>query len=229
MTKTKVLGMAIITISVITRAAAPLITAGSDPSENRIRFVDTDVETADRIEAALPHASRMLERAMGILDQGWDEMSADDQASFTKFFDPGKTGEVDQAFIEEVRANFAKIHSDLHGEITIVYQADAGKCTGMRLFYTDFARIHVCPYIHEEKNMGRIARDLAHEMAHISLLVVDRAYFSETDSRYLSLTPHGHWTSDLPVIGKLAREIARADTLYHPDAYARYAAAVVSN
>lgn len=62
-------------------------------------------------------------------------------------------------------------------------------------------------------------------MVHISLLINDRAYYQEGDSRYLALTPRGHWTAELPLIGRILREVARADTLYHPDAYAHFAGA----
>jgi hypothetical protein len=224
MSKRKIIGLTIIIISIFARASAPLLTAGSPAENNSPSFVGSTPELERQLEAALPKATGIIDTAISVLDKGWGELTPEEQDLFEKFFDPGKTGEVDEAFIEEVLGNYEKIRSDLEDEITIVYQSEAGKCTGMRLFYTDFIKIHVCPYIYEEQNPERIARDLIHEMAHISLLVVDRAYFSETDTRYLSLTPHGHWTAELPVIGKLFREIAKADTLYHPDAYSHYAA-----
>ena len=50
-------------------------------------------------------------------------------------------------------------------------------CTGMRLYYTDFTKIHVCPYFNTEQKAGRKERVLVHEVAHIALLVVDRPYY----------------------------------------------------
>ena len=65
-------------------------------------------------------------------------------------------------------------------------------------------------------------------LAHIALLVVDRPYYQPTSSTYAALTPRGSWTAQIPLIGPLLREIAHNDTLYHPDAYTRFAAALVA-
>jgi hypothetical protein len=37
------------------------------------------------------------------------------------------------------------------------------------------------------------------------------------------MTPRGSWTSQLPIVGPVIREIVANDTLYHPDAYAHFA------
>ena len=98
-------------------------------------------------------------------------------------------------------------------------------CTGIRLFYTDFVQVYICPYITQEDNIERKARVLIHEVAHMALLVTDRPYYDPKSysSRYNALTPQGSWSTKIPVIGHIIREIVHSDTLYHPDAYSWFA------
>jgi hypothetical protein len=217
--------MAVLIASVLLKAASPLIAAGSPPSDGKLIFVGTDASLGVRLEAILPQSIRIIDDAMATLQKGWEGMDQDERKLFLRYFDPGNTGEVDAAFVQEVIENYRTIRRGFDRNITLVYKAESRDCIGMRLYYTDLIKIYVCPYINQEQSDKRAAQDLVHEMAHISLLVVDRAYYSPTDPRYQSLTPNGHWTAELPVVGKILREIARADTLYHPDAYSRYAAA----
>lgn len=103
-------------------------------------------------------------------------------------------------------------------------------CEGMRLYYTDFIKIHVCPYLNiTETSVNRMARVFVHELTHMALLVADRTYYDPKSysSRYAELTPRGHWTAQIPLIGLIFREIARSDTLYHPDGYSHFAAKVL--
>ena len=229
MDKRKAFGMAVLIAGILVKAASPLIAAGSSTSSGNASYVDTGPEVAGRIDAALASGPRMVEAATAVLEKGWGGMSPDEKSLFMKYFDPSGTGEIDEEFIRVVLDNYRKIHRRYEGDLTIIYETQNGMCRGTRLYYTDFLRIHLCPYVQREPNPERLARDLMHELAHISLLVVDRAYFSSTDPRYQSLTPRGHWTADLPIVGRLLREIARADTLYHPDAYSRYAWAVAGS
>jgi hypothetical protein len=60
-------------------------------------------------------------------------------------------------------------------------------------------------------------------MTHKALLVSDRAYYRPTSKQYAKLTPNGSWAAQLPLVGRVLREVLRGDTLYHPDAYAHYA------
>jgi hypothetical protein len=53
--------------------------------------------------------------------------------------------------------------------------------------------------------------------------VKDRPYYRPTSKFYAELTPRGSWTSQLPIVGPVIREIVASDTLYHPDAYAHFA------
>jgi hypothetical protein len=96
-------------------------------------------------------------------------------------------------------------------------------CTNKRLYYTWWSNIHVCPYFSRETDTTRKARDLVHELAHNAMLALDRPYYSPTSADYRKLTPRGHWTAQIPVLGAAARAISRSDTLYHPDAYSYFA------
>ena len=50
--------------------------------------------------------------------------------------------------------------------------------------------------------------------------------YNPATEEYSTLTLRGSWTAQLPLIGPIFRELARGDTLYHPDAYAHFAVAV---
>lgn len=228
MGKRKAIGLGFLAVSVIVTTIARIFPVGSSPSEADVTFVNTDPQTAGRIESALPRSIQILDTAMATLEKGWEGMGPDERTLFLHYFDPGNTGEVDEAFVRDVLENFRKVRGGFDRELKVIYESESKVCYGMRLFYTDFSNIHICPYIHEETNPDRVARDLLHEMVHISLLVFDRAYYSSSDPRYRALTPRGHWSAELPVIGRIVREIVRADTLYHPDAYARFALAVTT-
>ena len=95
----------------------------------------------------------------------------------------------------------------------------------MRLYYTNFISIYICPYFLEEDSVERKARNLIHEVAHQVLLALDRSYYDPKSysAHYHDLMPRGSSYTKIPVIGHIIREIQRSDTLYHPDAYAWFA------
>lgn len=148
MNQKRAIGM-MMRIGVITSLSPPTFTVGSPPTEGETNMVGVESRLMEKIGNALPRASSRVEAAMNILDQDWDGMSSEERDLFLKFFDPGKSGEVDEDFIQEVRANYQKVHSDLQTDITFVYETEAKRCVGMRLFLTDFRKIHICPYVHE--------------------------------------------------------------------------------
>jgi hypothetical protein len=190
-----------------------------------------NVET--RLTAEIPSiieaGSRMVDTAIVVLSKGWQGMSEAEREKFLRFYDPGDTGDVDAEFVQSVQRNFERIDRKLASELAVEFAEDSKMCVGMRLYYTEFIKVHVCPYIEVEINQTRMARDLVHEVAHMALLVVDRAYYHDDYTPYQELTPRGHWTAQLPVVGHLLREIARADTEFHPDAYAKFAAALLDS
>jgi hypothetical protein len=156
-------------------------------------------------------------------------MSSIERDQFTRIFDPSNTGDIDDSFVEAVLRNQRRVRRGLDEELSVVLAPDASNCRGMQLYYTDFRRIYVCPYFTQESDSTRKARNLVHELAHMKLLVYDRPYYDPRSysSRYAALTPRGAWTARIPVIGPVFRELARSDTLYHPDAYAWFGAVLI--
>ena len=170
----------------------------------------------------------MIDQAVDVLSTGFDNLSAQELELLNNIADPGSTNQIDQAYITEMLVNFKKIKDRLGNDLVIEYSADSDMCTGMRLFYTDFIRIYVCPYYLEEDRVERKARVLIHEVAHMALLVTDRPYYDPKSysSVYNALSPRGSWVTEIPVIGHIVREIAHNDTLYAPDTYSWLASEV---
>jgi len=170
----------------------------------------------------------MIDQAVAVLSKDYDKLSVTELELLTDIADPGSTNQIDQAYIEEMLENFIKIKARLGNDLVIEYSADSDMCTGMRLFYTDFIRIFVCPYYLEEDRVERKARVLIHEVTHMTLLVTDRPYYDPKSysSVYNALNPRGSWVTEIPVIGHIVREIAHNDTLYSPDTYAWFASEV---
>lgn len=175
------------------------------------------------VAALTPLSLQLVDQAILDLAQGWEGLSQAQQDLFLELYDPAQTGEVDEQFVDEVLANYRKIRTRLSGDTAVVYAARSYPCREQRLYYTDLSRLYVCPYFFEEDNEGRKARTLIHEMAHMALLVVDRAYYYPESEAYAKLTPYGSWITRAPLVGRAMREVLRGDTLYHPDAYAHFA------
>lgn len=136
------------------------------------------------------------------------------------------TGEMDEAFVLAVVKNYRKIRSEFESGLVVEYETANGMCIGMRLYYTEFIKVHVCPYFRSEQDAERITRDFVHELAHIALLARDRVYYSPGSAEYAKLSPYGHWTSRLPLVGRIFGEITLQDTLYNPDTYSEFADAL---
>jgi hypothetical protein len=177
-------------------------------------------------ETTTPLSIQMVDQAVAVLSRGWSAMASAEQEAFLTLYDPSETGQIDEEFVATVLANYHKIRATLNEDITVVYETDSGQCMGMRLYYIDLIKLHVCPYFKTEDNEVRKARTLVHEMTHKALLVMDRPYYRPTSKQYAELTPLGSWLAQLPLIGRILREIVRGDTLFHPDAYAHFALAV---
>ncbi len=180
---------------------------------------------SQQVQAIVPTSEQLVGEAIDVLSKGWGEMNQAEREAFLALYDPAGTGEVDQAFVQTVLANYQKIQEELSEEVAVAYEPDSEKCEGRRLYYTDLLKLHVCPYFLTEDNEIRKARTLIHEMAHNALLVMDRPYYRPTNEAYAQLTPNGSWMAQLPVIGPVIREIQQNDTLYHPDAYAHFTVA----
>jgi hypothetical protein len=181
-----------------------------------------DAEILQEVRLLIPISIQMIDSAVTILDRGWSGMTPTEREQFIPILDPGKTGQMDDQYVETLRNNYLKIRQRLGGDLVIEYSENSDMCIGQRLYYTDFLKIYVCPYFMQEDRAERKVRTLIHETAHMALLVVDRPYYDPKSysSRYNALTPRGSRLTQIPVIGHLIREINHSDTLYHPDAYA---------
>jgi hypothetical protein len=180
---------------------------------------------ADQVQALIPLSQSMVDRAITRLSGGLENMKPSERALFAQLFDPGNTGDIDERFVADVLVNYRRIRDRLDEPLIIAQAPEKGRCQGMRLYYTNLAKVYVCPYFDNESSQDRKARVLIHEAVHMALLVVDRPYFHKNtySTRYQALTPRGTWTAQIPLVGPLFREIAHSDTLYHPDAYAWFA------
>jgi hypothetical protein len=209
----------ILVLIIFFNGISPALAATTSPTT-------ADAEVNAQVNAVAPVSIEMVDEAIEVLAGGLSNLSPEQAEAFLRLYDPSKSGEVDEEFVSTVVNNYEKIRRSLDGNINAVYEPDSDMCEGKRLYYTDLLKIHVCPYFNGEDNMDRKARVLVHEMAHKALLVTDRHYFRTTSKAYLTLTPNGSWAAQLPIVGKIFREIAHNDTLYHPDAYAHFAVAV---
>jgi hypothetical protein len=192
-----------------------------------------DASPNEQMEAAIVHETQqliplsiqMIDQAIEELNKEPGQMNPEVKKLFNDIFDPGQTGCIDQDYRTEVRNNLIQIQEHLKKHQTFGYAAHSEKCRGMRLYYTNFIKIYVCPYFSEEDSIERKARNLIHEVAHIKLLSLDRSYYDPKSysARYHALVPRGPAYTKIPVIGYIIRELQRSDTLYHPDAYAWFA------
>lgn len=174
------------------------------------------------VRSLIPSSIQMIDNALSVLDQGWSGMTPSQREQFSRIFDPGNTGQIDDHYVEKVKSNYMKIRQRLDGNFVIEFAENSVMCVGQRLYYTDFIKIYICPYYLSEHREERKLRTLIHEVAHMALLVVDRPYYDPKSysSQYNALSPQGSWVTQIPVVGHLIREISHSDTLYHPDTYA---------
>jgi len=187
-------------------------------------------ELLGEVDSLIPVSQQMVASATEVLSKGLSNMSSEEKEQFENIFDPSGSGEIDDDFVKAVLNNYSKIQHRLENSFVLQYEEESDMCDGMRLYYTDFFKIHVCPYFISEDDSVRKARVMVHEVAHIALLAGDRPYYDPKSysSRYNKLTPNGSWANQIPIVGKIFREISRNDTLYHPDAYSWFASLMFS-
>ena len=189
--------------------------------------VEDDAQAAvSQVRQILPTSAQMVDNAVTVLSQGWGDMSPAEKELFNLIFDPGRTGEIDAAYVRQALHNYRRIGSGFEKTIDVAYAGDSEHCLGERLYYVDLSTLNVCPQLLVDRRELRKARVIIHEVAHWELAALDRPYFGPASLEYAELTPNGHWTAGLPFVGPLARELVRGDTLFHPDAYAHFALAV---
>jgi hypothetical protein len=188
-----------------------------------IAIKNSDGEVARKVRSIVPVSVQLVEGAMDVLSSGWAGMNSEEKALFQRVFDPGNTGEMDDVFIQAVLANYREIEQEFDGTLVMKYETSSKMCVDYRPYYTYGNVIHICPIFRIEMNTNQLGRNLVHELAHNALHVLDRSYYSPESTDYSELTPWGPWTAQIPLVGPVFREIARSDTLYHPDAYAWFA------
>ena len=211
----------IILVTILTQIITPSALANTIPTANEISAIQ-------KVQTAIPNGIEMVDRAIETLSKGLDQMRYEEKTLFFRYYDPANTGEINDAFVDQVLENYQEIRDRLDQDFILNYVPDSDRCKLMTLYYTDFSEVYVCPYVLKEANIQRIARSFVHEVAHMALLVFDRAYFTADRAAYDKLTPWGHPSAQFPVIGPILRELLRRDTLFHPDAYAHFAISLVS-
>jgi hypothetical protein len=180
---------------------------------------------AQQVTALIPNSQEMVNAAILLLEKRWQGMSLAERELFSQLFDPGNTGQIDDAYVQEVLHNYRFIQKRLKEPIHVRAFMNDGRCVGHRLYYTDMRFINVCPYFAAESNMERKARDLIHEVAHMTMFVNDRPYYypNTISQRFRELTPRSPFESSLPILDYLVCELLCQDTLHHPDCYAWFA------
>jgi len=188
-------------------------------------------QTIQETQSLIPISIEMIDHAIKVLRSGIDGMSVEERALFESIFDPGATGTIDQAYVDDVLNNYVRIRQRFNHNFRFGFSKNSSACRGMRLYYTNYLTIYICPYFLEEDKDERKARTLIHEVAHIELFILDRSYYDPKSysAHYQALTPRAPIYTEIPVIGLILREIHRGDTLYHPDAYAWFAGLLWEN
>lgn len=214
----------VLLLAVLVRAVLPAATLGA--GEQLVVSGPAMEYDVQRLHEIMPAGVEMVDSAVAVLEQGWFGLGPAERKLFERYFDPAGTGDLDEDFVSTVLDNYRAVRQRLDGRLAVEFESESGQCDLQRLYYTDLVRVHVCPYFASETRSKRLARQLVHEVVHIALLVVDRPYYYPTSSAYAELTPRGPRSAQLPVVGPLLRELVHSDTLYHPDAYAWFAADV---
>ena len=187
-------------------------------------------EVLEEVEALIPVSQQMIANAIEVLSDGLSNMSPEEREQFERIFDPSGSGAIDDDYIEDVLNNYRKIEDRLESSFVLQYEEESDMCDNMRLFFSDFFKIHICPYFIGEEDSVRKARVLVHEVAHIAFWAGDRPYYhpKSYSASYNELAPRGSWATQVPVVGIVVRELSQSDTLYHPDAYAWFASLMYS-
>jgi hypothetical protein len=195
------------------------------PTSISMQRSEMETQIIREAQSLIPTSIQMADNAIEVLDGGLANLSTEERALFESIFDPGATGSIDQAYVDDVLRNYVRIRRRLDGDFVFSYASESSSCRGMRLYYTNYFTIYICPYFLEEDKDSRKARTLIHEVAHIELLVLDRSYYDPNSysARYHELSPRAPGYTEIPLVGHILREIQRKDTLYHPDAYAWFA------
>jgi hypothetical protein len=182
-----------------------------------VAFEDCPANVIPDVRNVYAKAVAQTSHSIAVLGKGWKGMSAAEKAVFNQFFDPASTGDIDEEFVRQVKANYQLILNDLSHDYVIECES---KCDGLQGYYFGIfglGNIHVCPLFLTDTEREKVAT-IIHETGHRALEALDRPYYHEAD--YAKMTPRGSALTQIPVLGYAIRAIARSDTLYALDAYA---------
>jgi hypothetical protein len=209
------------------QAASPGGITGTESFDGCDKSMQQDLQA--KHGPALAH----VDRAIQSLAKGWRQMAPADKASFSKFFDPAGSGEIDEGFANEVRSNFLRIRRYMS---SLSFDCDPNSktlcgsgqrwCVGGRVMWTCFGALHVCPKAYATADESFKMETMIHESVHNALHTTDREY--STSKNFKRLKPRGSgflaFLSKIPIIGAIFRLFrSNNDTLYNPDSYAGFA------
>jgi hypothetical protein len=201
---------------------------------NQVQFLDCAPTMQTEINGLVPQALSKVDNAVSVLSSGRSGMSSTQLASFLQFFDPARTGTIDDNFVNEVRDNFRRVRHYMNnltfncGNRNLVVQSTNSMCTGGRLAWTMFGHLNICTTAWQNSsNQPFKIETIIHESIHNALEVTDRAYQSNT--QFNRLRPRGNsdteFYSAIPGLRRVAALVGN-DTLHNPDSYAAFAMAV---
>lgn len=220
------------------RAAAGVLQRKAEGAQPETSFEGCDETLQNDIRSKHQPAIDHVNRAVASLEPGWALMDPADKAAFNQYFDPSNTGDIDDGFVRDVRANFLRIGSymrslrfDCDPSSQTLCGTSSRLCAGGRLMWTCFGNLHVCADNYPGAEEQRKIRTIIHESAHNALLTTDRAYGNRPDE-FSGLAPRGSGVlgralnvlGQIPVLGLLFRALpGNNDTINNPDSYAYYA------
>ena len=103
-------------------------------------------EAAEQVQALTTISLQLVDEAIAVLALGWPIMSQEQRNTFLLSYDPANKGDVDTEFVSGVLGNYQQIHAILTADLQVAYAPQNDKCEGKRLYFTDLAKLYVCPF-----------------------------------------------------------------------------------
>jgi hypothetical protein len=217
-------------------SAGVLQRTSAHPAGAAAEFDQCDQPLQDDLRAKQGPALALVDQAIAALANGWTKMAPAHQAVFQRFFDPAGSGQIDDGFVSDVRANYGRIRgymSSLQFDCNLGSRTICGTgnhwCVGGRLMWTCFGALHVCPKAYLAASDSFKIETMIHESTHNALHTTDRGYSNEKDFKQLTPRGHGflHFLSGIPLLGRIFRLFrSNNDTLYNPDSYSGFAGGI---
>jgi hypothetical protein len=113
----------IVIIGILLKVLVPVVEAGE---ENQLEAA----AVVAQVRAITPLSIEMVDKAMVVLAKGWSGMSPQEQEAFLNLYDPTGTGDIDEAFVQQVLSNYQKIRDTLGDDVNVKYAAGSQMCEG---------------------------------------------------------------------------------------------------